>query len=199
MSTAAEIRPGTPEWDERQAELDWWRNRPLGRDATPGHLCGPDRPGEWPNGGPKCRRCWVPCSLDGHPYGCPVTPKDDLYSYDPLRPCYCGQTMILWALYRFGPCCENTPPVKIPGGCRWCGSDLCRVNEPEDLPDRSYFALEVRERFPEFNTNRGAWVHTRCVEEWLLEKGRADLVARRRADREVPVGEAGPRKRGPFD
>lgn len=197
MSTSAAPQPGTPEWVEEHRR---WLHRPIGRAATPGHLCGPQRAGEYPAGGhPQCRRCTAPCSLEGHPYGCPRTPKETAengrLSFEPWRPCYCGQSMIFTPPDRFGPCCENTPPVRVPGGCRWCGSDLCQVNDPEDLPDDSYHAMETPERHEGFGK---WWVHARCVDEWLLGRGREDLVAPRRQEREIVLGEDGPRMRRVF-
>jgi hypothetical protein len=148
-------------------------SRPLGRDAEPGDLQGPQRRGEWPAGqGPHCRRCGLMCSMEGHPHGCPRTPRDHHYLGMALRPCYCGATLVTTPAI-FGPCCENTPPVHVPGGCPWCGSDLCRIGDPEDFPDVDYahYGNEHPVRYPEFKGKRGGWTHARCYDEFLIGRG----------------------------
>jgi hypothetical protein len=180
--------PGTPEWEAWSGIKDRWTKRPRGRRALPGDLDGWALPGEWPHGSDvRCRRCHLPCSLAGHPHGCPRTPCD-LPFQDALRPCYCGLTLVV-APETFGPCCENTPPVHVPGGCRCCGSDLCRVNEPDDFPEKNYY---VDARFPEMGD---AWVHAGCVDSEDLAKAprltHIDLVAQveeRRRRRRPPLG-----------
>ena len=164
------------------------QHRPIGRAARPGELCGPQRPGEWPVGGPKCRRCTLDSSMAGHPHGCPRTPVDRDYVGMAIRPCYCGQAMVV-APAAFGPCCEETPPVEVPGGCRWCGRTTCRVNEPDDWPDRSYFALETPERFPGLSgPGVDFWVHAGCVDERLTAKGLSSVADQRREERHTPLG-----------
>lgn len=164
--------------------------RPTGRDAKPGQLCGPQRPGEWPAGGhPQCRRCTAACTLEGHPYGCPRTPTDWGFFGQGLNLCYCGQSTVIWPR-KFWTCCEDTPPVRVPGGCRWCGSELCRVNDPEQLPDNDYYSYDVPERFPDLKP-AASWVHAGCIDEYLISKGREDIVASRRAKRLDPVGGMG--------
>jgi len=107
----------------------------------------------------------------------------------PLRPCYCG-TILVTIPQTFGPCCVNTPPVRVPGGCRYCGTDLCAVNDPDELPETGYYTYEVPVRHPEFNPPRGAWVHAKCTDAWLLERPRPDpaLVEQRRQKRQPTVG-----------
>ena len=183
--------PGTPEWEAwfgDQGIKKRWTSRPHGRDAAPGDLDGWQLPGEWPHGGDiRCRRCDAVSSLDGHPQGCPRTPGtiEERWLLHALRRCYCGQALVP-APEMFGPCCQDTPPVSLPGGCRCCGSSLCRVNEPADLPEKDYY---VENRFPGMGD---AWVHARCVDEHLLARGRDDAVARRRADRSIPIGITNP-------
>jgi hypothetical protein len=180
--------PGTPEWDAWFAIKKRWAGRPHGRDAAPGDLEGWQLPGEWPHGGDiRCRRCGAVSSLEGHPHGCPRTPGDieDRIVLHALRRCYCGQALVVTP-EMFGPCCENTPPARLPGGCRWCGSSLCRVNDPDDQPEKDYY---VPARHPE----RGdAWVHARCVDEYLIGRGRDGEVEQRRAGRATPVGVTDP-------
>ena len=180
-----------PEWDAFRAARDRWRSRPRGRAAPPGDLSAlQDEPRDWPHGGDrKCRRCMGACSMEGHPYGCPRPPQGFGSSREPIRLCYCGQTMIA-APGIFGPCCEGTPPVRIPGGCRWCGSDLCRVGDPNDLPEEERYYVEAR--FPDMGS---AWVHPRCADEYYLGRaapGRqaeaAADIERRRSRRRLPIG-----------
>ena len=65
--------------------------RPLGSDAAPGDLCGPQFLGEWPNDGNiRCRRCCGVSGLKGHLYGCPRTPHAIGEMAGALRHCYCG-------------------------------------------------------------------------------------------------------------
>jgi hypothetical protein len=180
--------PGTAAWDAWFGDggvKDRWTRRPHGRDAAPGDLDGWQLPGEWPHGGDvRCRRCNAVSSMDGHPDGCPGTPGtiEERMSLQALRRCYCGQALVV-APEMFGPCCEHTQPVPLPGGCAWCGSSLCRVNDPDDLPEKDYY---VTKRHPEMGD---AWVHARCVDEYLLGRHRgAESVARRRAKRHTPLG-----------
>jgi hypothetical protein len=115
----------------------------------------------------------------------------------PLRSCYCGQSPVL-APRIFGRCCEDTPPVQIPGGCRWCGTDLCEVGNPLQLPDNSSWHYDVPARFPDYDTRLGAWVHAGCIDEYWLSRGREDIVTGRRQDRVMPVGEIAPLYRRVF-
>jgi hypothetical protein len=179
-----------PEWEAFKAAQERWVSRPRGRSAPPGDLEGLARePGDYPHGGDiRCRRCHAVASLEGHPYGCPRTPQESLSRVEPVRLCYCGRMMVA-APEIFGPCCENTPPVRIPGGCRWCGSDLCSVGDPDDLPEKDHY---VAARFPEMGD---AWVHPRCVDAEDLAKAatvhHVDLVAQveeRRRRRRMPLG-----------
>jgi hypothetical protein len=104
-----------------------------------------------------------------------------------LHRCYCGQALVV-APELFGACCENTPPVAVPGGCRWCGSNLCRVNNRDDEADADANRF-VEARHPELGD---AWVHARCRDEYLIARGRMDEVERRRAERQVPIGVVSP-------
>jgi hypothetical protein len=185
----------SPERKAHSEACERWVTRPRGRSAPPGDLSALQQtPGEHPHGGDrKCRRCHGACSMEGHPYGCPRTPTG-LFSTqrEPIHSCYCGQVMIA-APGVFGPCCENTPPVRIPGGCRWCGSDLCAVGDPDDLPEEERYYTEAR--YPDMGS---AWVHPRCIDEYEIERaapGRqaqaAADVARRRARRRLPIGVVG--------
>jgi hypothetical protein len=179
---AARGRPHNPEWDAYFELKRRWEKRPLGRDAAPGDLCGPQLAGEWPNGGDiRCRRCYGVSGLEGHPYGCPRTPHDIGEVANALRRCYCGGTLVV-APEIFGDCCANTPPVPIPGGCRWCGSNLCRVGDPDDQPEKQY---DVPERHPDMGDR---WLHARCYDEHLLGRGHDEWVAKRRRERAVPLG-----------
>lgn len=179
-----------PEREGYYALQKQWKARPWGRLAEPGDLMGWWLPGEYPHGGDiQCRRCGAVSSLDGHPYGCPRTPRTlDEPDLPALRPCYCGQALVVTPDI-FGPCCQDTPPVRVPGGCRWCGSDLRRAGDPDDLPEKDRY---VPGRFPEMDD---AWVHPRCVDESLLAKaamyrhaGPPLDVERRRRRRNLPLG-----------
>jgi hypothetical protein len=147
-------------------------------------------PGEYPHGCDiRCRRCGAVSSLEGHPYGCPQTPQGlDELGLAALRSCYCGQSLVVTPEI-FGSCCQDTPPVPVPGGCRWCGTNLCRVGEPDDLPEDYGY---VPGRFPEMGD---AWVHPRCVDESLPAReaasSRPDLAAdveSRHRRRHLPLG-----------
>jgi hypothetical protein len=109
---AAEAAGGhrSPEWDAFYAARERWNTRPRGRSAPPGDLAGPaQEPGDYPHGGDiRCRRCRGVAGLLGHPYGCPQTPQESFSRVEPVRLCYCGQTMVA-APEIFGPCCEGTP------------------------------------------------------------------------------------------
>jgi hypothetical protein len=180
--------PGTAEWDAWFAIKDRWARRPHGRAAAPGDLDGWQLPGEWPFGGNvRCRRCGAVSSLEGHPHGCPRTPGDigEQGLLHALRSCYCGQALVITP-GTSGPCCTGTPPVAVPGGCRWCGSSLCRVNEPDDEPEKDYY---VESRYPDMGD---AWVHARCVDDRLRARGSHDDAERRRARRQVPLGVINP-------
>ncbi|MGH3405135.1 MAG: hypothetical protein ACRDRJ_21925 [Streptosporangiaceae bacterium] len=186
--------PPAPEWDGYYQAKRRWQERPSGRPAEPGDLMGWWLPGEYPHGGDiRCRRCGAVSSMDGHPAGCPRTPCElGLPLLTGLRSCYCGQALVVTP-ETFGPCCENTPPVRVPGGCRWCGSGLCRVGDPGDLPEKY---LNVPARFPQAGD---AWVHPRCVDDSLLARAAAcphmDLAgqaAARRARRQLPLGVISP-------
>lgn len=189
--------PGTPEWDAWfgdhhgiQGIKDRWTSRPHGRDAAPGDLDGWQLPGEWPHGGEfRCRRCDAVCSSEGHPYGCPRTPGtlEERIVLQALRRCYCGQALVVTPAL-FCPCCENTPPVAVPGGCRWCGSNLCRVNSRDDDAEADANRF-VEARYPDIGDR---WVHARCVDEYLISRGRIESVERRRAERQVPIGVTSP-------
>lgn len=172
-----------PEWDAYHRIRERWENRPHGRDAAPGDLWGRQLPGEWPSHGGdiKCRRCNGIAGLEGHPHGCPVTPHDFGELRRPMHRCYCGQTLVLAAVI-FSGCCAGTPPVAVPGGCRWCGSSLCRVGDPGDQPEKQY---DVPERYPGMGT---AWLHARCYDDHLLGRGNDEWVAKRRRARAVPLG-----------
>jgi hypothetical protein len=179
-----------PESEEFYAARRRWVSRPHGRSAPPGDLEGvAQEPRDYRYGGDiRCRRCHAVASLEGHPYGCPQTPQEHLSRLRPMRLCYCGQTMVA-APEIFGPCCENTPPVRVPGGCRWCGSDLCRVGDPDDLPEHTYY---IEARFPDMGD---AWVHPRCIDAKDLERAPADRLAggvaqveERRRKRRLPLG-----------
>ena len=161
--------PSGPETQAYYALQKRWKQRPWGRAAEPGDLMGWWLPGEYPHGGDiRCRRCGAVSSLEGHPYGCPGTPRGlDEPDLAALRSCYCGQSLVVTPEI-FGPCCQDTPPVRVPGGCRWCGSGLCRVGDPDDLPED---CRHVPGRFPEMGD---AWVHPRCVDESLLAKAGPD-------------------------
>jgi hypothetical protein len=172
-------------WSGDGGTEDRWKKRPYGRSAAPGDLSGGQLPGERPYDSEyKCRRCYAVSSAEGHPDGCPRTPGDfsELYALQALRRCYCGQALVVTP-ETSGPCCQDTPPVPLPGGCAWCGSSLCRVNQPDDLPERDYY---VTRRHPEMGD---AWVHARCKDEYLLGRYRGgESAARRRAERCVPLG-----------
>ena len=174
-------RSFSPEWDAAKAARERWQHRPLGRDAAPGDLCGPQNPGEWPNGGPSCRRCYLPASLEGHPHGCPRTPHMPGDLTDALHRCYCGASLVVPPEV-FGDCCAGTPPVQIPGGCRLCGSNLCQPGEPDDYPEKQY---DLPDPFPEMGDS---WVHARCYDDHLLSCGHDDWVATRRRKRAFPFG-----------
>jgi hypothetical protein len=176
--------PGDPEWDAWFAIKDRWTKRPHGRDAAPGDLGSYQLPGERPYGGDiRCRRCNAVSSMEGHPHGCPRTPRaiGEQGLLHALRPCYCGQVMVITPA-TFGLCCADTPPVAVPGGCRWCGSNLCRVNEADDLPEKDYY---IESRYPAMGD---AWVHARCVDDSLWRQGRQAAAERRQAARQVPLG-----------
>jgi len=180
--------PGTPEWDAWFAIKARWTARPHGRDAAPGDLDGWQLPGEWPHGGNiRCRRCDAVSSLDGHPHGCPRTPGtiEERYILHALRRCYCGQVLVI-PPDTFSQCCAGTAPVAIPGGCRWCGSNLCQVNEPDDLPEKDPY---VESRHPDMGA---AWVHARCADVRLRERGDHDSAERRRNERHLPLGVIAP-------
>lgn len=85
----------------------------------------------------------------------------------------------------FGPCCAGTKPVAIPGGCRWCDSKLCRVNESDDLPERDYY---VESRYADMGD---AWVPARCVDD-RLRASTSDGAERCKAERHVLLGVIGP-------
>lgn len=154
---AAPGRPHDPEWDAYFELKRRWEKRPLGRDAAPGDLCGPQLAGEWPNGGDiRCRRCYAVSGLEGHPYGCPLTPHAVGEVADALRRCYCGGTLVV-ASEIFGEYCANTPPVPVPGGCRWCGSNLCRVGDPDDQPEKQYDVPERPTPFYVFSGRSWSW------------------------------------------
>lgn len=186
---AAEVRaahaaighPGSPEWDAYFTLKKRWEKRPLGRDAAPGDLCGPQLPGEYPVGPVECRRCYGASGLEGHPHGCPRTPYDIRELTNALRRCYCGATLVV-APEVFGDCCAGMPPVPVPGGCRWCGSNLCRVGDPGDQPEEQY---GVPARHPGMSD---AWLHARCYDEHLLSRGHDEWVAERQRKRAVPLG-----------
>lgn len=144
--------------------------RPIGRDARPGDLQGPYNP-PWR----ACRRCGGDCGREGHPYGCPRTPGYTAVAGMPLRPCYCGQTMVLAPSW-LGTCCEDTPPVRVPGGCALCGDDRCRVCDPDDEPEEWRGPPE------------GDWVHPRCRDEFLGPHDARPRQERRR----IPLGVVAP-------
>jgi hypothetical protein len=146
--------------------------RPVGRDAPLGDLEGPYDP-PWPY---RCRRCGCDCGREGHPYGCPRTPDHYLLFNQPLRLCYCGQTVVLAPAW-LGPCCEDTPPVRIPGGCGLCGDDRCRVCDPDDEPEA-------------YSGGGGSWVHARCGDERFSRS--PEYLASRRAKRATPLGVIAP-------
>jgi hypothetical protein len=179
------------------AARDRWMDRPTGRGAAPGDIFGQYQdPWDLPPGDRiECRRCGGVSSLLGHPYGCPQTPGRLGEQSGALRFCYCGMTLVV-SPEVFGRCCEETPPVPIPGGCAWCGSSLCRVGNRDDLPERSYYTngeyLPIRhpECLPNRNTY-GSWAHPRCVDEYALSRARdhdIDLVESRRRKRAIPIG-----------
>jgi len=172
---------GSPEWDAYFEIKKRWEKRPLGRDAAPGDLCGQQLPGEWPAGPVQCRRCYAACGLNGHPHGCPRTPHDIGELLDALRRCYCGAGLVV-APEVFGDCCANTPPVLIPGGCRWCGSNLCQVGDPDEQPEQQY---DVPARYPEMGD---AWLHAHCYDGYLRGRGHDEWAAERRRKRAVPLG-----------
>lgn len=180
LAAAVKAAIASHDWDATVRER--WRHRPLGRDAAPGDLCGPQNPGEWPHGStPECRRCYLPASLEGHPYGCPRTPHMPGDLTDALTRCYCGASLVVPPEV-FGDCCAGTPPVPVPGGCRLCGSDLCRPGDPEDYPEKQY---EIPDPHPEMGNS---WVHARCYDAHLLSRGHDDWVAARRSRRAFPFG-----------
>lgn len=179
---AASGRPHDPEWAAYFDLRHRWEKRPLGRDAAPGDLCGQQLPGEWPHGGDiRCRRCYGVAGLEGHPHGCPRTPHDIGELANALRRCYCGATLVVTPAI-FGDCCAGTPPVPIPGGCRWCGSSLCRIGEPDDQPEKQY---DVPGQHPGMGDH---WVHARCYDEHLLGRGHDQWAGERRRKRAVPLG-----------
>jgi hypothetical protein len=154
--------PSGPEPEAYFALQKRWTERPHGRDAEPGDLTGWWLPGEYPHGGDiRCRRCGAVSSMEGHPYGCPRTPSELGYlKLDALRLCYCGQSLVVTP-DMFGPCCQDSPPVRVPDGCRWCGSDLCRVNDPDELPEKDWYVPSQSRRWATRGSTRAASMRAR--------------------------------------
>jgi hypothetical protein len=178
-------KPSSSEWHAYFAIRKRWEERPSGREAAPGDLWGQQLPGEWPHGGRiRCRRCNAIAGLEGHPYGCPVTPYDFGEPGNALHRCYCGTTLVV-APEIFGDCCAGTPPVSVPGGCKWCGSSLCRVGEPDDQPELQF---NVPERHPGMGDH---WIHACCYDEYLIGRGLTESAASRSHQRAVPLGVVG--------
>lgn len=119
-------------------------SRPVGRYAEPGDLQGPPDP-PWPQ---ACRRCGLKCDREGHPYGCPRTPGHSEIVGLAIRPCYCGEAVVLAPAW-LAPCCEDAPPVRMPKPCGVCGGAECRVCDPDDEPVQLWEA--------------GGWAHARCA------------------------------------
>lgn len=146
--------------------------RPFGRDAVPGDLGGGYELASWmyPY---KCRRCHQVCTKEGHPYGCPWTPGDHIALWRAaMRPCYCGETVVLTPAW-LAPCCQDTPPVRMPVPCSLCGVSECRVCDPDDQP--------------EGDSSRGGWSHARCQDEKMPK----EHAAARQAKRRTPLGVVG--------